>query len=185
MWPIQFAFRLRISCRIFLSSSTRSTLQWKIKRQYDWTCNNNFCLWGFELCESWSECGSLFLGYPGFEFRHLPMQVRPAGRHLLQLVYCIFIWKHMPVLTLILLMWRKWWAPNNASKWQMGFNSAFKGLNIFSLRHFLQLAYRYRKTLWSVCILTMPTFLCRFVYLIWRHFRWLVLVCWKMQSVLL
>ena len=31
-------------------------------------------------------------------------------------------------LTLILLMWRIWWAPNNASKWQMGFNSAFKGL---------------------------------------------------------
>ena len=32
-------------------------------------------------------------------------------------------------LTLILLMWRIWWAPNNASKWQVGFNSAFKGLN--------------------------------------------------------
>ena len=31
-------------------------------------------------------------------------------------------------LTLILLTWRKW-TPNNASKWQMGFNSAFKGLN--------------------------------------------------------
>jgi len=31
-------------------------------------------------------------------------------------------------LTLILLTWRKWWNPNNASKWQMGFNSAFKGL---------------------------------------------------------
>jgi len=31
-------------------------------------------------------------------------------------------------LTLILLTWRKWRAPNNASKWQMGFNSGFKGL---------------------------------------------------------
>ena len=31
-------------------------------------------------------------------------------------------------LTLILLMWRIWWA-NNVSKWQTGFNSAFKGLN--------------------------------------------------------
>jgi len=31
-------------------------------------------------------------------------------------------------LTLILLTWRKWWAPNNASKQQMGFNSGFKGL---------------------------------------------------------
>jgi len=26
-------------------------------------------------------------------------------------------------------MWRIWLAPNNASKWQVGFNSAFKGLN--------------------------------------------------------
>jgi len=24
-------------------------------------------------------------------------------------------------LTLILLMWRIWWAPNSASRWQMGF----------------------------------------------------------------
>jgi len=29
------------------------------------------------------------------------------------------------ILTLILLTWRIWWAPNNASRWQMGFNSAF------------------------------------------------------------
>jgi cytochrome b561 len=27
----------------------------------------------------------------------------------------------MGFLTLILLTWRIWWAPNNASKWQMGF----------------------------------------------------------------
>jgi len=25
-------------------------------------------------------------------------------------------------LTLNLLTWRIWWAPNNASRWQMGFN---------------------------------------------------------------
>ena len=39
-------------------------------------------------------------------------------------------------LTVILLTWRKWWTPNNASKWQMGFNSAFKGLmwNILRMR---------------------------------------------------
>ena len=33
-------------------------------------------------------------------------------------------------LTLILLTWRIWWAPNNASRWQMGFNSAVKGLTV-------------------------------------------------------
>jgi len=32
------------------------------------------------------------------------------------------------LLTLTLLTWRLWWALNNASRWQMGFNSAFKGL---------------------------------------------------------
>jgi hypothetical protein len=31
-------------------------------------------------------------------------------------------------LTLILLTWRIWWAPNNASKWRMELSSAFKGL---------------------------------------------------------
>ena len=31
-------------------------------------------------------------------------------------------------LTLILLTWKKWRTPNNPSKWQMGFNSVFKGL---------------------------------------------------------
>jgi hypothetical protein len=31
-------------------------------------------------------------------------------------------------LTLILLTWTKWWAPASASKWQMGFNLAFKVL---------------------------------------------------------
>ena len=32
-------------------------------------------------------------------------------------------------LTFILLTWRKWLAPNNASRQQMGFNSGFKGLS--------------------------------------------------------
>ena len=31
-------------------------------------------------------------------------------------------------LTLILLTWAIWRAPTNASKWRMGFNSAFKWL---------------------------------------------------------
>jgi len=39
------------------------------------------------------------------------------------------------ILTLILLTWRIWSAPNNASKWQMGFNSLFKGL-MLQMAHF-------------------------------------------------
>jgi hypothetical protein len=34
------------------------------------------------------------------------------------------------VVTLILLTWRIGQAPNNASKWQMGFNSVFKRLKL-------------------------------------------------------
>ena len=34
----------------------------------------------------------------------------------------------LEALTLNLLTWTKWWAPASASKWRMGFNSAFKGL---------------------------------------------------------
>ena len=36
-------------------------------------------------------------------------------------------------LTLILLTWKIWRAPNNASKWLMGCNSAFKGLTLILL----------------------------------------------------
>ena len=37
-------------------------------------------------------------------------------------------WDVTRCLTLIVLTWRIWWAPNNASRWQMKFNSAFKEL---------------------------------------------------------
>jgi len=36
----------------------------------------------------------------------------------------------LPILILTLLMWRIWWAPNNASKRQMGFNSTIKVLRM-------------------------------------------------------
>jgi len=39
------------------------------------------------------------------------------------------------LLTLNLLKWKIWWAPNNASRWQMGFNSACKGLIYFNNKH--------------------------------------------------
>jgi len=39
-----------------------------------------------------------------------------------------FVIANTTKLTLILLTWRIWSAPNNANRWQKGFNSAFKGL---------------------------------------------------------
>jgi hypothetical protein len=52
---------------------------------------------------------------------------------------CLGVPSKMPwdALTLILLTWRIWSAPNNASKWQMGFNSAFKGLRVRRRRHYI------------------------------------------------
>ena len=41
------------------------------------------------------------------------------------------------VLTLILLTWRIWCARTSASKWRMGFNSVFKGLNYTSTPYVL------------------------------------------------
>jgi len=49
------------------------------------------------------------------------------------------------ILTRILLMWRIWWAPKNASKWQMGFNSVFKGLRTSSNNFSLFLNWLFRK----------------------------------------
>jgi len=41
--------------------------------------------------------------------------------------YCFYCYLIL-FLTLILPTWRIWWAPNNDWKWQIGFNSVFKGL---------------------------------------------------------
>jgi hypothetical protein len=43
------------------------------------------------------------------------------------ITYSVFLYP-FPLLTLILLTCTKWWAPTSASKWRMGFNSAFKRL---------------------------------------------------------
>ena len=70
-------------------------------------------------------------------------------------------WKFMVYLTLILLTWRIWWAPNNSSKWQMGFTSnlAFKGL----MTHIMLHSVRWRMeeiheiTQWEESISTLVT----------------------------
>ena len=45
--------------------------------------------------------------------------------------YCLTE-RNCMILTLIPLTWSVWWVPNNASKRQIGFNSAFKGLIIIA-----------------------------------------------------
>jgi hypothetical protein len=57
-----------------------------------------------------------------------------------------FLWTLLLTdLILILLTWSIEWAPNNASKWQMGFNSAFKGLNTLKYGFFLKPKMKLRK----------------------------------------
>ena len=53
-----------------------------------------------------------------------------AIRFAIRLVLCtaLNVVEFCRLLTLTLLRWTIWRAPTNASKWWMGFNSAFKGL---------------------------------------------------------
>ena len=83
-----------------------------------------------------------------FFFRHIYLYVCPSGnlRETTRLARERFSWylaleyfskncREYSILTLYLLTWKIWWSPNNVSKWQMRFNSAFKGLiNVWQLR---------------------------------------------------
>ena len=61
----------------------------------------------------------------------------------------------MPGITLILLTWRIWWAPNNASRRQVGFNSVFKGLmHFFYWRIFFPHIFKiflFTSYIWNLC----------------------------------
>jgi hypothetical protein len=63
---------------------------------------------------------------------HGPLNQKTVILNLNTLHFPWWIQMNIPCdLTLILLTWRIWWAPNNVSRWQMGFNSAFKGLTLY------------------------------------------------------
>ena len=74
-------------------------------------------LWAVQPVQSLSACTRVHFTF--FYLTGLPKQ--------------LFDW-----LTHTLLTWRIWWDPNNASKWQMGFNSAFKGIRCFPSRSCLE-----------------------------------------------
>ena len=63
------------------------------------------------------------------QYRNTVNRIPMKKTNRLMLFKEIFIVKVVQnTLTLILLTWTIWRAPTNASKWRMGFNSAFKGL---------------------------------------------------------
>jgi len=53
---------------------------------------------------------------------------RAITQRIVTIQYRCFGTIYRSYITLILLTWRIWRALNNASRWQMGFNLAFKGL---------------------------------------------------------
>jgi hypothetical protein len=55
------------------------------------------------------------------------------------------------MLTLIMLMWKIRWPPNKGSKWQMGYNSAFKGLNWLKYSRSCSWSYCTRLSLFMSC----------------------------------
>ena len=88
-------------------------------------------------------CWHRSLGCLSHIFAHYLINDTIFGENAFELKICFdflyfFVWKvsyyGISSLTIILLTWRKWWAPNNASRWQMGFNSAFEGLMYVGLR---------------------------------------------------
>ena len=84
--------------------------------------------------------------FPALTLRHREqtwrLSIIKANRLMLLMdMISVFFQKHMKYvsilcavkqLTLILLTWTIWRAPTNASKWRMGFNSAFKGLIVIT-----------------------------------------------------
>jgi len=88
-------------------------------------------------------------------------------------------------LTLILLTWRKWWAPNNASKQQMGFNSAFKGLKCSQSFFSIDNSDNEEELSWLVdgrVVSLLLTGLPRIS--LWRMWYWSALPQWGVMSVL-
>ena len=83
----------------------------------------NMPAWAHEMLYWW-----IFLKYSSLCFlQHHSVFLAQNVCVVAQLLVCSMC------LTLILLTWTIWWAPTNASKWQMGFNSVFKGLITISL----------------------------------------------------
>ena len=72
-----------------------------------------------------------FTWRPMYVFDHISPSSSYNEKYIYIYLHKIYLYKlimYLTYLTLTLLTWTIWRAPTNASKWQMGFNSAFKGL---------------------------------------------------------
>ena len=71
-------------------------------------------------------------------------------------------------LNLTPLTWRLWWAPNNASRWLIEFNSAFKGLNDDFLSFYTMIVGGHERFV-GTCYLHLESER----IMSWRRLRWL------------
>ena len=103
----------------------KRAVRWEEEEDEDVACWQLNCIWRvlrtlntinkFDCNQNWN-CLHILKSRP---FSYLT-------KHHFSFDFCLTV-HHQ--LTLILLTWRIRWARNNASKWQMGFNMAFKGLS--------------------------------------------------------
>ena len=95
----------------------------------------------YKACWPWSFTFTVFVFVPQFHNRNYSIKYMTGQTwwtcvflfllrysSLIQIPRVFNLCASLTYLTLTLLTWRIWWAPNNASRWQMRFNSAFKGL---------------------------------------------------------
>jgi hypothetical protein len=115
----------------------------------------DFLFLGSTISNFWAHKIIIFFKFKKLHFAILwaaaplaPSPLRPlAPRHLHHIAsvititeFCSNAFHSFPLneirtnaVTLTLLKWRIGWAPNNASRWQMGFNLPFKGLKVKGL----------------------------------------------------
>ena len=109
-----------IHCRRHVCVTTPSSCSASIHNEWD----QNLC-----LTSKWVK---LCPHSPTLSYKKLPYEIRCRRRLRAYWHMCLKTAVNNKYLTLTLLMWTKWWAPTNASKWRKGFNSAFKRVkNVF------------------------------------------------------
>ena len=105
------------------------------------SCNSGHSVTGVTWsCVAWSRVSQPLWNYGYWDFKNDLLIIKIfcwtsacviqfSLQWLFQVVICS-LEMHLDFvkLTPIQLTWRIWWAPNNCSHWQMGFNFAFKGI---------------------------------------------------------
>jgi len=113
-----------------LNDSASNILSSNIWEPSEWLSKQHFIIkyFGNLLNDSASNIsssnilGTFWMTQQATDYHQIPTDKKASSSNL-----NFNILKHK--LALALLTWRIWWAPNNTSRWQIGFHLAFEGLN--------------------------------------------------------